>query len=825
MIMKGKLRMLFAELQAKIKKTPQAKTPQTATKQRLTGQQKQQVKDIKQKHNKNTKEKSAQESIPFKKMYMDGICNVKDDFFSKTIVFEDITYQLAENDDKSAIFDGWCGFLNYFDPQISFQFSFLNLAENEDNFAESVELKKQDDEFNSIREEYSNMLLNQLSRGNNGTQKTMYLTFGAKLGSYKKAKTRLESIEVEIQNNFKRLGVRCKILNGKERLALMHLMLRMEDNEKFNFEWDWLPKTGLSVKDYIAPSSFNFDGRTFKTGARNGAMSFLQVLAPEISDRILSDFLDIDGNQAISIHMKSIDHLKAIKMVKSKLTDLERTKIDQQKKAVSEGYDMEILSADLMSYIDDMKSLLKDLQSRNERLFIFTLIAEHTDLEKDKLDNTIFTATSLAQKQSCILYRLDYMQEEGFFSMLPLGINLVPINRSINTTASAGFMPFTTSELFQKHDDALYYGLNALSNNLIMADRKLLKTPNGLILGTPGSGKSFSAKREITNVFFVTNDDIAILDPENEYSELVERLNGQIIRISPLSSHYINPMDINLDIDDDPFILKSDFILSLFEIMMGRVEADERSIIDLCLKQVYLPFIADPVNTPIPILEDLYLKILNYGTEQSRHIAECMQIYVTGSLNVFNHRTNVDINNRVVCYDTKELGNALKEFGMLVVQDQIWSRVSKNRDNRKSTRYYIDEMHLLLNKEQTANYTVEIWKRFRKWGGIPTGLTQNVKDFLLSPQVSNIFENSDFVYLLNQAGGDRGILAKQLSISSDQLSYVTNSSTGEGLLIYGNIIIPFADHFPQDTELYKLMTTRLSDKFEKALPQGTSDVR
>lgn len=790
----------------------------------MTGQQKQQVKDIKQKHNKNTKEKSAQESIPFKKMYMDGICNVKDDFFSKTIVFEDITYQLAENDDKSAIFDGWCGFLNYFDPQISFQFSFLNLAENEDNFAESVELKKQDDEFNSIREEYSNMLLNQLSRGNNGTQKTMYLTFGAKLGSYKKAKTRLESIEVEIQNNFKRLGVRCKILNGKERLALMHLMLRMEDNEKFNFEWDWLPKTGLSVKDYIAPSSFNFDGRTFKTGARNGAMSFLQVLAPEISDRILSDFLDIDGNQAISIHMKSIDHLKAIKMVKSKLTDLERTKIDQQKKAVSEGYDMEILSADLMSYIDDMKSLLKDLQSRNERLFIFTLIAEHTDLEKDKLDNTIFTATSLAQKQSCILYRLDYMQEEGFFSMLPLGINLVPINRSINTTASAGFMPFTTSELFQKHDDALYYGLNALSNNLIMADRKLLKTPNGLILGTPGSGKSFSAKREITNVFFVTNDDIAILDPENEYSELVERLNGQIIRISPLSSHYINPMDINLDIDDDPFILKSDFILSLFEIMMGRVEADERSIIDLCLQRVYLPFIADPVNTPIPILEDLYQKILNYGTEQSRHIAECMQIYVTGSLNVFNHRTNVDINNRVVCYDTKELGNALKEFGMLVVQDQIWSRVSKNRDNRKSTRYYIDEMHLLLNKEQTANYTVEIWKRFRKWGGIPTGLTQNVKDFLLSPQVSNIFENSDFVYLLNQAGGDRGILAKQLNISSDQLSYVTNSSTGEGLLIYGNIIIPFADHFPQDTELYKLMTTRLSDKFEKSLSQGKNDV-
>ncbi len=762
----------------------------------------------------NGKEKSAQDSIPYERLYPDGICKVEGDFYSKTILFEDINYQLAENEDKTAIFDGWCDFLNYFDPQINFQLSFLNLMGNEKTFEDSITIKEQDDAFNGIRREYSEMLLSQLSKGNNGILKRKYLTFGTNAKNYKKAKPRLERIESEVKSNLKRLGVRMESLDGKARLNLFHNMIHMDDNQSFHFDWKWLVPTGLSTKDFIAPSSFYFgDAKMYKTGNRVGTVSFLHILAPEISDRILADFLEIDGNQSITIHVKSIDHIKAVKMVKAKLTDLERIKIDEQKKAVRSGYDMDILSSDLALYITDVKKLLQDLQSRNERLFYFTLMISHTDVTKDKLDNTVFAATSLAQKMGCVLYRLDYQQEEGFMSMLPLAKNRIDINRSINTTGTAGFMPFTTSELFQKGDGALYYGINAISNNLLMADRKLLKNPNGLILGTPGSGKSFSAKREIVNVFLITNDDIAILDPENEYSALVEILEGQVIKISPLSTQYINPMDINIENseNENPLILKSDFILSLFEIMMGKVEADEKSIIDRCLQLVYMPYMADPINTPMPILEDLYNKVIEYGGEKAKHIADCMQIYVTGSLNVFNHRTNVDVHNRVVCYDTKELGNALKEFGMLVVQDQIWSRVSKNRDNRKSTRYYIDEMHLLLGKEQTANYTVEIWKRFRKWGGIPTGLTQNVKDFLCSPQVANIFENSDFVYLLNQAGGDREILAKQLNISPHQLSYVTNSGAGEGLLIYGSVIIPFIDHFPRDTELYRIMTTKLDE--------------
>ncbi len=754
---------------------------------------------------------SAQESIPYQRMYKDGICRSGKNFFSKTIMFEDINYQLAENEDKALIFECWCDFLNYFDPSIRFQFSFLNIAGDEKTFEQSIVISSKDDDFQQIREEYSTMLKNQLAKGNNGIIKQKYLTFGIEATSYKKCKSRLEHIEVDIYNNFKRIGVNMYSLEGKERLKLMADMLNMQD-VYFRFEWEWLAKYGLNTKDFIVPSSFKFSPKNFKTGDNMGSVSYLSILAPEISDRILADFLEIESNQNVALHIKPVDHQKATKMVKAKLSDLEKTKIDEQKKAVRSGYDMDVLPSDLGAYVNELTKLSKDLQSRSERLFCFTFIIVNSEKTKEKLDNIVHQCSSLAQKHTCQLICLDYQQEPGFMSALPLATNLIEIERGMTTSATAGFVPFTTCELFQG-GKALYYGLNALSNNMLMADRKNLKNPNGLILGTPGSGKSFSAKREMLNVFFITNDDIAILDPEGEYQNVVEQMNGQVIKISPISDQFINPMDLNIDDGEgeNPLVLKSDFILSLFELMMGKVEPDEKSIIDKCLQLTYKDYIADPINTPMPILQDLYEQIVNYGGKQAKHVADCMTIYVTGSLNVFNNRTNVDIQNRVVCFETRELGNALKEFGMLVVQDQIWNRVSRNRSEKKSTRYYIDEMHLLLGREQTANYTVEIWKRFRKWGGIPTGLTQNVKDFLGSPQIANIFENSDFIYLLNQAGGDREILAKQLNISPHQLSYVTNSNAGEGLIIFGNVIIPFIDRFPKDTKLYQMMTTKLEE--------------
>ena len=744
------------------KKTREA----AGNRRKLTRAEKKQIAEAIRKAKGDGKARTAQQTIPYLAMYPDGICKVTEKRYSKCVVFEDINYQLAQADDKTAIFENWCDFLNYFDASVSVQLSFINQGTQREQAEKAISIPAQEDAFNSIRTEYSDMLKNQLSKGNNGLVKHKYITFTVEADNKAAAKSRLSRIETDVLNNFKVLGVTARPLSGYERLKVLHGVFHPE-GEPFSFSFDWLTPTGLTTKDFIAPSSFRFgEGRYFRMGKKIGAASFLEILAPELNDRMLADILDLETGVIVNLHIRSIDQSEAIKTIKRKITDLVVNMADT----------------------------------------------------KRKLENDIFAAAGIAQKYNCRLTRLDYQQEAGLLSSVPIGENLIPIQRGLTTSSTAIFIPFITQELFQT-GQALYYGLNALSNNMILCDRKQLKNPNGLILGTPGSGKSFAAKREMTNAFLITDDDIIICDPEAEYFSLVQRLNGQVIRLSPTGRgidgkpQYVNPMDINLNYseDDNPLALKSDFILSLCELVIGGKEGlqpVDKTVIDRAVRNVYRPFLAGPDPAKMPILGDLYDELLRQPEPEAARIAAALELYVSGSLNVFNHRTNVELSNRLVCFDIKQLGKQLKKLGMLIVQDQTWNRVTINRAEKKATRYYMDEFHLLLKEEQTAAYSVEIWKRFRKWGGIPTAITQNVKDLLASREVENIFENSDFVLMLNQAQGDRTILAKQLNISPQQMKYVTHTEAGEGLIFYGNVVLPFVDRFPKDTELYRVMTTK-----------------
>lgn len=554
---------------------------------------------------------TAQQSIPFKQMFKDGICKVDDNYYTKTVQFFDINYQLAQNEDKTAIFENYCDFLNYFDSSITVQLSFLNQVADVEEFHSQLEIGVQNDDFDDIRLEYSEMLKNQLAKGNNGLVKTKYITFGVKEKSLKEAKPKLERIEADILNNFKTMGVIAQPLNGAEHLAVLHRSFNPDGREKFRFSWNMLPKSGLSVKDFIAPSSFDFSkGNSFRMSGKYGAVSFINIMASEMSDRMLADFLNIEHNITLSLHIQSIDQNKAVKMVKSKITDLDKMKMEEQKKAFRNGYDIDIMPSDINTFGKEAKSLLNDLQSRNERLFMATILIMNTADTKRKLDNIIFQEQGIAQKYNCQLKRLDYQQEDGIMACVPIGVNEIEIKRGLTTSSTAIFVPFTTQELFQG-GEALYYGLNALSNNMILCDRKQLKNPNGLILGTPGSGKSFSAKREITNAFLTTTDDIIICDPEAEYYPLVNRLNGQVVKISPTSTQYINPLDINLNYseDENPIALKADFILSLCELIIGGkngLEPIEKTIIDRCVRMVYRDYLANPDTAEMPILQDLY---------------------------------------------------------------------------------------------------------------------------------------------------------------------------------------------------------------------------
>ena len=764
--------------------------------------------------NKNAeKPTTAQKTITFQKMYRDGICQVTSGFYTKMVEFYDINYDLLEIEDKGEILEEYSRLINYFDPSIKFELFLFNRQVNEQTLIDQFDIPLQADDFDDIREEYTQMLKKQAAKGNNGIIKSKYLIFGIESKGFKEARAKLVSIEADVIKNLTNLGTHAKSLDGKERLRILHEYFNQDTMEPFRFSFKELAESGKSVKDYIAPPGFDFRYPSrFKAGKMYGSVHYLDIIAPKFDDELLKKLLDLDANLTITMHMQTMDPVKAIKMLKGALTNIQKMKIEEKKKALNTCYNMNYLKTDIYTYDKYTLHLNDDLNSSNQKMVKMTFLLTCYGRNKRELENITQRVSGIIQQANCNLRCMQYLQEQGLMASAPIGCNDTGIERDLTTKSTAILVPFCTQELFMPAP-AIYYGLNALSNNMIMADRKRLRTPNGVILGTPGSGKSFSAKREILSCFLMTKDDIVVCDPEGEYFALVGALHGQVVRLATNSKDYLNPMDIQLSHkgDKEALKLKSDFIITLCDLIAGGkngLENDEKGIIDECIRHIYDAYFENPVPENMPILEDLYNALLEHKNKKAERIANSLVLYVHGSQNYFNHRTNVDSQNRIMCFDIRDLGNQLKELGMLIVQDAVWNRVSQNRERKIATRYYCDEFHLLLKEKQTAIYSVEIWKRFRKWGGIPTGLTQNVGDFLKSEEIEGILGNSDFVYLLNQNAKDQAILADKLGLSEKQLAHVTNSEPGCGLILFDNVVIPFVDKYPVDTKTFAVMNTK-----------------
>ena len=758
---------------------------------------------------------SAQQTIPYVRMLPDGVCQFPGGLYTKTVEYEDINYSVASTEDQTAIFSGWSSFLNYFDSSLPFQLSFIT-RRSHSRSRYKVNIPQAEDDFNSVRAEFTGMLKNQIARSNNGIERSKYITFGIPAESLDEARPRLERVEADVMSNFKRLGVPSEPMDGRARLALLHGQMHPGSREPFRFSWGDIAKTGLGTKDFIAPDSFDFrQPRLFRMGQYWGAASYLQILASELSDKLLAEILELDAEMTVTLHIQTVDQLKAIKTIKGKISDIGKMKVEEQRKAVRAGYDPDILPPDLITFSKDAAELLADLQSRNERMFLLTFTVVNLAPTRQRLENDIFTVGGIAQKYNCTLKRLDWQQEQGFVSSLALGGNEVEIQRGMTTSSTAIFIPFMTREL-RMAGPSLYYGMNALSHNVIMADRKKLKSANGLYLGSTGSGKSFAAKRELLNVFLtIPQDRIIIVDPMGEYAPLVRRLGGQVIEIAPDSPNHINPMDIQMggNDEDSPLSMKADFLLSLCELVVGGKEGlqpIEKTVIDRCVRLVYRDLALGVGDGRMPLLQDLYEELLKQPEPEARRVATALELYCTGSLNLFNHPTNVKTDCRVVCIVLKGMGDNLRKIAMHVTNEFVNSSVNTNYQSGISTWCYFDEFHVLLRDQLTASYFVSIWQMLRKRGCVPSALTQNVKHLLASPEIQNILDNTDFMILLSQAQSDRAILAKQLGISEHQLSYITHSNSGEGLLFYGNVTIPFMDRFPRG-EIYDLLTTRPED--------------
>lgn len=769
---------------------------------------------------------SAQDSIPYNKPYEDGVFESADGYYTKTIMFDDITYQLLDNKPKDVLFERWCKLINYFDKDIHFQFNYGKMEFDKDIFVSEFKLKKQNDANDDLREEYSSVLTNQFAKSTNSFKKERYLTYGIHANDLKSARLKMNKIDKAILKYLSRMDCKAKILNGYERLELLFRIFHPATKNKLFWNFDMPIKTGLSSKDFIAPSAFSFKStrefnanKYFMMGDRIGTVHYLMVKANEMEDRIISDILDLDSNVWISIHNYATVRSEALKYAKDNINSVQDKIIREQRTAAGMGTDIDLLPPELGMYKEAADTLYRNLQRKDENLFYTTITIVQTAKTRKELENNVFELKGILQNYECDLDLLTFQQEQGFFSSLPLGNNMIDVKRTFTTNDLGIFIPFTTKELFTFNGQ--YYGLNSLSNNVIMCDRKKLVNPNGLVFGKPGYGKSFFIKREILDVFLKTKDDIIILDPEGEYGDLVRLLGGLCLDISLTSDTYINGMDIDLsiknfdkDLDFKPIFSKCSFMVSLCDLILGGkagLNEQEKSCIDRACQIIYSRYANNPTSENEPILGLLYNELVNMQApfeELGKYLAVSLDRYVSGSLSYFNHKSTFKLNNRIICFNLKDMDKEQLDAAMFIIQEHIWSKVAKNRELDIYTRVYMDEFHVFLRNPSTAEYSVDVWKRFRKWFGIPTGMTQNVKDLFRSAQIQNILDVTNFIVLLEQAGDDEKLLADHLNLSQDECSYLHTGDAGKGLLCIQNYKLPFEDEYPQNTMTYKVMTTK-----------------
>lgn len=806
------------------KEAQQQEKEQKSNLKSLRNEHKQQLKQEKKRQKKLgpelKKAKTAQNCLMYRHLFEDGVMEIEPGHYSKTIEFTDINYQIARKEDQENLFVRYCEMLNGFSSDVNIQLTLRNKVIDAQKFSESMLLQKQNNELDPYIDEFNSMLKEKALHGDNSVVRSRRLTYTVKAKNYEQSLPLLNRIEVEVLSNLKRLGCLATVQTGEERVN--DLADTFYPNSPIHMSFNDLLYSNLHTKDFIAPASFDFSEKnTFRQGNQVAQVLYFKELPPDLNDQILSSITDISAPISISIHLYRIEQDIAVNLVKSKIAFMEQQKIDEQKKAQKSGYDPDTIPIELRYSLDEAYELLDFLQNKSQRMFRICLSVYTQADSLEQLANQSYQIQSAAAKNNCRLETLDYPQLEALNTVLPLGMKRFPIERTVLTASAGVFVPFNAQDLVD--EQGFYYGLNAVTKNLIFFNRKKLQTPNGFILGMPGSGKSFAAKREITSAILGTQDEVIIIDPEREYTPLVTALGGQILPISSASRIHMNPMDMNLyySDDDDPLLLKSEFILSLMEVLIANrngLDAKEKSILDRCTQITYREFLQDTVNIPNPTLKDFYKVLKEQPEYEAQNMAVSLELYIEGSLSVFSNPTNVELNNRLICFDIKDLGKQLKTMGLLIVLDHIWNRITTNRAQGKNTWIFIDEIYLLFRNEYSSSFLFEFWKRVRKWGGIPTGIEQNIEVILMSETARTMLSNSGFIMMLNQASNDRDELADLLKISPTQLSYVTNSIEGQGLLYAQGAIVPFIDKFPQKTKLYQLMTTKL-DELNLELPQ------